>query len=104
MIDSDSRWSSIGPLVWMIRSGNARAKPSFVDPRKSAHCFACRALHSRAWVKCAIAAGACSGSIAGPEWRRLVGYVPAEPGLVGGYGLSTGERLRLALIRALMGG
>jgi putative ABC transport system ATP-binding protein len=71
-------------------------------------------------------------TIAGPEWRRLVGYVPAEPGwwadkvgehvsewtaalaLVRGLGfpeeakgwpiarLSTGERLRLALIRALM--
>ena len=71
-------------------------------------------------------------SIAGPEWRRLVGYVPAEPGwwadtvgehfsewtpalaLVRDLGfpdeakawpitrLSTGERLRLALIRALM--
>ena len=70
--------------------------------------------------------------IAGPEWRRLVGYVPAEPGwwadtvgehfgewtgalaLVRHLGfpeetkawpitrLSTGERLRLALIRALM--
>ena len=70
--------------------------------------------------------------IAGPEWRRLVGYVPAEPGwwadtvvehfdewmaalpLVRGLGfpeeakawpigrLSTGERLRLALVRALM--
>src|SRR4051794_34401165 len=71
-------------------------------------------------------------TIAGPEWRRLVGYVPAEPGwwadtvgehfgewtaalaFVSGLGfpeepktwpiarLSTGERLRLALIRALM--
>jgi putative ABC transport system ATP-binding protein len=71
-------------------------------------------------------------SIAGPEWRRLVGYVPAEPGwwadTVGEHfgewtaalafvrdlgfpeetkawpitRLSTGERLRLALIRALM--
>src|SRR5947207_672048 len=71
-------------------------------------------------------------TIAGPEWRRLVGYVPAEPGwwadtvgehfgewtaalaFVTGLGfpeetkawpitrLSTGERLRLALIRALM--
>ena len=71
-------------------------------------------------------------TIAGPEWRRLVGYVPAEPGwwadTVGEYfsewttalafvkdlgfpeeakawpiaRLSTGERLRLALIRALM--
>jgi putative ABC transport system ATP-binding protein len=70
--------------------------------------------------------------IAGPEWRRLVGYVPAEPGwwadTVGEHfnewtaalpfvrelgfpgeakawpisRLSTGERLRLALIRALM--
>ena len=71
-------------------------------------------------------------TIAGPEWRRLVGYVPAEPGwwadtvgehfsgwtaalaVVRDLGfpkeakawpitrLSTGERLRLALIRALM--
>jgi len=71
-------------------------------------------------------------TIPGPEWRRLVGYVPAEPGwwadTVGGHfsewtaalalvrdlgfpeeakawpitRLSTGERLRLALIRALM--
>ena len=71
-------------------------------------------------------------TIAGPEWRCLVGYVPAEPGwwadtvgehfsewtaalpLVRELGfpeeargwpitrLSTGERLRLALIRALM--
>jgi putative ABC transport system ATP-binding protein len=71
-------------------------------------------------------------TIVGPEWRRLVGYVPAEPGwwaeTVGehfsewtaalafvrdlGFSeeaktwpvtrLSTGERLRLALIRALM--
>ena len=71
-------------------------------------------------------------SIAGPEWRRLVGYVPAEPGwwadTVGehlsdwttalafvrdlGFSeevkawpitrLSTGERLRLALIRAVI--
>jgi len=71
-------------------------------------------------------------TIAGPEWRRLVGYVPAEPGwwadIVGEHfsewtvalafvkdlgfpdeakvwpiaRLSTGERLRLALIRALM--
>jgi phosphate-transporting ATPase len=71
-------------------------------------------------------------TIAGPEWRRLVGYVPAEPGwwadtvgehfsewtaalaFVKALGfpeearawpitrLSTGERLRLALIRALM--
>ena len=70
--------------------------------------------------------------ITGPEWRRLVGYLPAEPGwwaetvgehfsewtaalaLVRELGfpeeakawpiarLSTGERLRLALIRALM--
>jgi phosphate-transporting ATPase len=70
----------------------------------------------------------------GPEWRRLVGYLPAEPGwwadtvgehfidwiavagLVGDLGfpgsakdwpiarLSTGERLRLALVRALMVG
>jgi phosphate-transporting ATPase len=71
-------------------------------------------------------------TIAGPEWRRLIGYVPAEPGwwadTVGEHfgewtaalafvrdlgfpeetkawpiaRLSTGERLRLALIRALM--
>jgi len=71
-------------------------------------------------------------TIAGPEWRRLVGYVPAEPGwwadtvgehfgewtaalaFVSDLGfpneakawpitrLSTGERLRLALARALM--
>jgi phosphate-transporting ATPase len=71
-------------------------------------------------------------TIAGPEWRRLVGYVPAQPGwwadTVGEHfsewttalsfvrelgfpedakawpitRLSTGERLRLALIRALM--
>ena len=71
-------------------------------------------------------------SIAGPEWRRLVDYVPAEPGwwadTVGEHfsewttalpvvrelgfpedakawpisRLSTGERLRLALVRALM--
>jgi phosphate-transporting ATPase len=71
-------------------------------------------------------------TIPGPEWRRLVGYVPAEPGwwadTVGEHfgewaaalafardlgfpeeakawpitRLSTGERLRLALIRALM--
>jgi phosphate-transporting ATPase len=70
--------------------------------------------------------------IAGPEWRRLVGYVPAEPGwwaeTVGEHfsdwtaaavflknlglpgesktwpisRLSTGERLRLALVRALI--
>src|SRR5437660_11609598 len=25
-------------------------------------------------------------TIAGPEWRRLVGYVPAEPGVWGGTG------------------
>ena len=71
-------------------------------------------------------------TIAGPDWRRLVGYVPAEPGwwadTVGEHfgewtaalafvrdlgfpeetkawpitRLSTGERLRLALVRALM--
>ena len=71
-------------------------------------------------------------TITGPEWRRLVGYVPAEPGwwadTVGEHfsewraalafarelgfpeetkawpitRLSTGERLRLALVRALM--
>jgi len=71
-------------------------------------------------------------TIAGPEWRRLVDYVPAEPGwwadTVGEHfsewttalpvvrelgfpedakawpisRLSTGERLRLALVRALM--
>jgi putative ABC transport system ATP-binding protein len=71
-------------------------------------------------------------TISGPEWRRLVGYVPAEPGwwadtvgehfgdwtsalaLVRELGfpdeptawpiarLSTGERLRLALVRGLM--
>src|SRR6516162_2686474 len=71
-------------------------------------------------------------TIPGPEWRRLVGYVPAEPGwwadtvgehfgewtgalpLLRDLGfpeeakgwpiarLSTGERLRLAIIRALM--
>lgn len=71
------------------------------------------------------------GSMTGPEWRRLVGYVPAEPGWWGehtaehfldwrkvapwaerlGLGghvekatvarLSTGERQRLALLRAL---
>jgi phosphate-transporting ATPase len=71
-------------------------------------------------------------TIAGPEWRRLVGYVPAEPGwwaeTVGEHfadwpaaavflnnlsfpdatgtwsisRLSTGERLRLALVRALI--
>jgi phosphate-transporting ATPase len=73
-------------------------------------------------------------TIPGPEWRRLVGYVPAEPGwwadTVGEHfsewtaasafvkelrfpeeakawpiaRLSTGERLRFALIRALMVG
>ena len=72
--------------------------------------------------------------IPGPEWRRLVGYVPAEPGwwaetvgehfgnwtaaaaVLGKLGfseeakswpiarLSTGERLRLALVRALIVG
>ena len=71
-------------------------------------------------------------AIPGPEWRRLVGYVPAEPGwwaetvgehfgdwtaaaaVLPGLGfpeeakswpiarLSTGERLRLALVRALI--
>jgi putative ABC transport system ATP-binding protein len=71
-------------------------------------------------------------TIAGPEWRRFVGYMPAEPGwwadTVGEHfsewtaalpfvrelgfpedakawpiaRLSTGERLRLALVRALM--
>jgi phosphate-transporting ATPase len=70
-------------------------------------------------------------TIPGPEWRRLVGYVPAEPGwtetvgehfgdwttaaaVLTGLGfpeeakswpiarLSTGERLRLALVRALI--
>ena len=71
-------------------------------------------------------------TIAGPQWRRLVGYLPAEPGwwadtvgehfgewtaalaFVNDLGfpeaaqawpitrLSTGERLRLALVRALM--
>jgi putative ABC transport system ATP-binding protein len=71
-------------------------------------------------------------TIPGPEWRRLVGYVPAEPGwwaetvgehfadwamaieLLKNLGfmeetrtwpvsrLSTGERLRLALVRALI--
>jgi len=70
-------------------------------------------------------------AFSGPEWRRLVGYLPAEPGwwadkigahfsdwasalpLIGALGLpataqdwlvshaSTGERLRLALARAL---
>jgi len=73
-------------------------------------------------------------SMSGPEWRRLVGYQPAEPGwwanTVGEHftdwvaaeritkdlgfvenakdwpiaRLSTGERLRLALVRALMVG
>jgi phosphate-transporting ATPase len=73
-------------------------------------------------------------TISGPEWRRLVGYLPAEPGwwavTVGEHftdwtaaantardlgfpddangwpitRLSTGERLRLALVRALMVG
>jgi phosphate-transporting ATPase len=73
-------------------------------------------------------------TMSGPEWRRLVGYLPAEPGwwaetvrehfidwiaaagLVRDLGfpesakdwpiarLSTGERLRLALVRALMVG
>lgn len=73
-------------------------------------------------------------TMSGPEWRRLVGYLPAEPGwwadTVGkhfsdwatalavvrqlGFSddakdwpiarLSTGERLRLALVRALMVG
>src|SRR5262245_5735975 len=73
-------------------------------------------------------------TIIGPEWRRLVGYLPAEPGwwadtvgehfsewtaalaLVRELGfpeearawpiarLSTGERLRLALVRALLVG
>jgi phosphate-transporting ATPase len=71
-------------------------------------------------------------TIAGPEWRRLVGYVPAEPGWwadtvgehfgewtaalafvrdlgfpdeVKGWPItrpSTGERLRLAIVRAVM--
>ena len=71
-------------------------------------------------------------TMSGPEWRRLVGYVPAEPGwwvdTIGAHfadwpaalavarqlgfsgdpkdwpiaQLSTGERLRLALVRALM--
>jgi phosphate-transporting ATPase len=71
-------------------------------------------------------------AMSGPEWRRLVGYLPAEPGwwadtvgehftdwraaacIAGDLGfpedakdwpiaqLSTGERLRLALARALM--
>jgi putative ABC transport system ATP-binding protein len=71
-------------------------------------------------------------AMSGPDWRRLVGYLPAEPGwwadtvgehftdwtaplaVARGLGfpddpkdwpitrLSTGERLRLALIRALM--
>jgi len=73
-------------------------------------------------------------TMSGPEWRRLVGYLPAEPGwwadTVGEHftdwtaalavarelgfpadatdwpiaRLSTGERLRLALVRALMVG
>jgi phosphate-transporting ATPase len=73
-------------------------------------------------------------TISGPEWRRLIGYVPAEPGwwaeTVGEHfgdwtaaaailpnlgfpdtakswpiaRLSTGERLRLALVRALIVG
>lgn len=73
-------------------------------------------------------------TMSGPEWRRLVGYLPAEPGWWAdtvrehftdwtaalavarefGFGddakdwpiarLSTGERLRLALVRALMVG
>ena len=73
-------------------------------------------------------------TMSGPEWRRLVGYLPAEPGwwadAVGEHftdwtaalavarelgfpadatdwpiaRLSTGERLRLALVRALMVG
>jgi phosphate-transporting ATPase len=73
-------------------------------------------------------------TMSGPEWRRLVGYLPAEPGWwadtvwehftdwVAAAGiardlgfsddakgwliarLSTGERLRLALVRALMVG
>jgi putative ABC transport system ATP-binding protein len=73
-------------------------------------------------------------AMTGPEWRRLVGYLPAEPGwwadtvgehftdwtaasaVAKGLGfpedvkawpitrLSTGERLRLALIRALTAG
>ena len=77
-------------------------------------------------------AGRDRAAIPGPEWRRLVGYVPAEPGwwaeTVGehfrdsaeaaalceqlGFSdevqtfriarLSTGERLRLALVRALV--
>jgi phosphate-transporting ATPase len=72
------------------------------------------------------------GAMSGPEWRRLVGYLPAEPGwwadTVGAHfmdwgtalplaqqlgfredpkdwpvaRLSTGERLRLGLIRALI--
>jgi putative ABC transport system ATP-binding protein len=74
------------------------------------------------------------GRMSGPEWRRLVGYLPAEPGwwadTVGEHfpdwtmafpiarelalpdnakgwpiaRLSTGERLRLALVRALVVG
>jgi putative ABC transport system ATP-binding protein len=77
-------------------------------------------------------AGRDCAAIPGPEWRRLVGYVPAEPGwwaeTVGehfrtcaeaatlckqlGFAenvetwpvarMSTGERLRLALVRALL--
>jgi phosphate-transporting ATPase len=73
-------------------------------------------------------------TMSGPDWRRLVGYVPAEPGwwadtvgehfadwpaaraIAGQLGfsddakawpvarLSSGERLRLALVRALMVG
>ncbi len=73
-------------------------------------------------------------TMTGPEWRRRVGYMPAEPGwwaetvrehfadwpaalpIAGKLGfaadaggwpiarLSTGERLRLALVRALMAG
>jgi len=79
-------------------------------------------------------AGRDRATMTGPDWRRLVGYVPAEPGwwadTVGehfadwsaalavarqlGFAedarswpvarLSTGERLRLALVRALMVG
>ena len=80
-----------------------------------------------------VALDACDRAvISGPEWRRLVGYLPAEPGwwadTVGAHftdwmaalpiveelgfsedpkdwpvrRLSTGERLRLALVRALM--
>ncbi len=80
-----------------------------------------------AWID-----GAARDSMSGPQWRRLVGYLPAEPGwwadtvgahfsdwrravpLVERLGLpeeagswpmtrpSTGERLRLALVRALL--